>query len=522
MASQGNASGEKTVTSKQWLALFGVMLGAFMAVLDIQITNSSLKDISGAIGSSLDEGSWISTAYLVAEIIAIGISGIMADIFSIRRYLLFSATGFLVFSVMCAFCTNLSELILCRAMQGLTGGALIPLAFSTILVLLPKSKQSIGLALFGVTATFGPSIGPSIGGWLTDNYGWQWIFFINVPPGIGLIAIVWSCLEQGKSRPEMLKNLDYFGIVAMAIGLGSLEYVLEEGERKDWFGNVLIYRFAWIAGIFITLFFIRELTAKKPFLNLGLFRYKSFTLSCIIQTALGLGLYGTVFVVPEYLSSEQGYSASEIGSTLIWVGIPQLFILPFVPKLIKIFDIRIVIGVGAFFFAFSCYLNAFLDPDYARPQFVFSNIVRSLGQPLMLIPLLSVATADIPAKESGSASALFNMTRNLGGSIGIALLSTLITNREHLHSVRIGSTVTAGSPELAPRLTALTNMLLMKGLDPVTASRTALKIVNASISRQSYFLAYGDAFYIIAVIMAASGFLLFFVNKPKQIRHAEG
>jgi len=194
-------AGEKEVSSHDWLALFGVMLGAFMAVLDIQITNSSLKDISGAIGSSLDEGSWISTAYLVAEIIAIGVSGIMADVFSIKRYLLFSATGFLIFSVLCAFCGNLSELIICRALQGLTGGALIPLAFSTILVLLPKSKQSIGLALFGFTATFGPSIGPSIGGWLTDNYGWQWIFFINIPPGVALIAIVGpvSSREKGAS-----------------------------------------------------------------------------------------------------------------------------------------------------------------------------------------------------------------------------------------------------------------------------------------------------------------------------------
>jgi DHA2 family multidrug resistance protein len=522
MAAQGASSGEKAVTSKEWLALFGVMLGAFMAVLDIQITNSSLKDIAGAIGSSLDEGSWISTAYLVAEIIAIGVSGIMADVFSIKRYLLFSAAGFLFFSVLCAFCTDLSELIICRALQGLTGGALIPLAFSTILVLLPKSKQSIGLALFGFTATFGPSIGPSIGGWLTDNYGWQWIFFINIPPGIALIAIVWGCLEQGKARLELLRGLDYFGILTMAIGLGSLEYVLEEGERKDWFGNVLIYRFSWIAGIFITLFFIRELTAKKPFLNLGLFKYKSFTLSCIIQTALGLGLYGTVFIVPEYLSSEQGYSAGDIGSTLIWVGIPQLFILPFVPKLIKVIDIRIVIGIGSFFFALSCYMNAFLDPDYARPQFVLSNIVRAIGQPLILIPLLSVATADIPPKDAGSASALFNMMRNLGGSIGIALLSTLVTNREHLHSVRIGSTVTAESPYVPARLEALTNMLLMKGLDPATASRTALKILDDSISKQSYFLAYSDAFYVIAAIMAASAFLLLFVNKPQHMRQAEG
>lgn len=513
------AEGEK-VTSRQWLALMGVMLGAFMAVLDIQITNSSLKDISGAIGSSIDEGSWISTAYLVAEIVIIGVSGILASTFSIKRYLLFSATGFLIFSVLCAFCGNLQELIICRALQGVTGGALIPLAFSTILKVLPKSKQSIGLAIFGMTATFGPSIGPSIGGYLTDNYGWQWIFFINIPPGIALITIVWMCLDQDPMRLELIGEMDYFGIVTMAIGLGSLEYVLEEGERKDWFGNVLIFRFAWVAGIFLILFLVRELTAKKPFLNLGLFRYRSFTLSCVIQMALGLGLYGTVFIVPEYLSSVQGYSAGEIGNTLVWVGIPQLFILPFVPKLLKVVDIRFVIGVGAFFFATSCFMNAFLDPDYAGPQFVIANIVRSLGQPLMLVPLLSLATSDIPAKESGSASALFNMMRNLGGSMGIALLSTLVTNREHLHSVRIGSTVTAETPMVTARLEALTQMLLLKGLDPTTAGRTALKILNGSVSEQSFLLAFGDAFYVIGIVMAASAGLLLFVKKPQRLATA--
>jgi DHA2 family multidrug resistance protein len=497
------------------------MLGAFMAVLDIQITNSSLNDISGAIGSSIDEGSWISTAYLVAEIVAIGISGIMAATFSIKRYLLFCATGFLVFSLLCAFCGSLGELIVCRALQGIFGGALIPLAFSTILVLLPPSKQSIGLALFGMTATFGPSIGPSIGGWLTDNYGWQWIFFINLPPGLALIAIVWFCLEADPMKLELLGEMDYFGIICMAVGLGSLEYVLEEGERKDWFGNVYIFRFAWLAGIFIILFLVRELTAKKPFLNLRLFRYRTFALSCVIQTALGLGLYGTVFVVPEYLSIVQHYSASEIGSTLVWVGIPQLFILPFVPKLIKLIDIRLVIATGAFFFALSCFMNAFLDPDYARPQFVFSNIIRSLGQPLFLVPLLSLATADIPKKEAGSASALFNMMRNLGGSVGIAMLSTLVTNREHLHSVRIGSTVTAETAQVQQRLESMTSLLLAKGLDPVTAARSALKLLNGAIQEQSYLLAYSDAFYVIGWILAGSAVLLFFVPKPKRIAQAE-
>lgn len=513
--------GDKQVTTREWIALFGAMLGAFMAVLDIQITNSSLNDISGAIGSSIDEGSWISTAYLCAEIVAIGISGIMASTFSIRRYLLVSATGFLVFSLLCAFCGNLQELIICRALQGLFGGALIPLAFNIILQVLPTAKQPVGLAIFGMTATLGPSIGPSIGGWLTDNWGWQWIFFINLPPGLALIGIIWSFLDQDELHPDRLAGMDYFGIITMAIGLGSLEYVLEEGNRKDWLGNPVIYRFSWIAGIFITLFLIRELTAKKPFLNLRLFKYRTFALSCIIQTALGVGLYGSVFVVPEYLSIVQKYSAGQIGSTLIWAGIPQLFILPFVPRLIKIIDIRLVIAFGAFMFSASCFMNAFLDPDYARPQFIFANIIRSLGQPLFLIPLLSMATADIPKKEAGSASAIFNMMRNLGGSLGIALLSTLVTNREHLHSVRIGSSVTADAPLVHQRLDFLNSILLAKGLDPTTAMHTALKILNQSVQEQSYLLAFSDSFYVIGMVLGVSILLLLFIPKPKAIQRAE-
>jgi DHA2 family multidrug resistance protein len=514
-------AGEKQVTTREWIALFGAMLGAFMAVLDIQITNSSLNDIAGAIGSSIDEGSWISTAYLVAEIVAIGISGVMAATFSIRRYLLLSATGFLIFSLLCAFCGNLQELIACRALQGLFGGALIPLAFNIILVLLPPSKQTIGLAIFGMTAIFGPSIGPSIGGWLTDNWGWQWIFFINLPPGVALIAIIYFFLKQDPMKLELLGQMDYFGIASMAIGLGSLEYVLEEGERKDWFGNPIIFRFAWIAGIFITLFLVRELTAKKPFINLRLFKYRTFALSCVIQTALGLGLYGSVFVTPEYLSLVQKYSASEIGSTLIWVGIPQLFILPFVPKLIKLVDIRLVIAVGGALFSLSCFMNAFLDPDYARPQFVFANIIRSLGQPLFLIPLLSMATSDIPRSEAGSASALFNMTRNLGGSVGIALLSTLITNREHLHSVRLGSLVTPDSPYVQQRLDYATSLFLAKGLDPVAASESALKLLGSAVQKQAYLMAFSDAFYVIGAILGGCLVLLVFIPKPKQLKPAE-
>ncbi len=513
MAEEAQRTAEQKVTGKNWLGLCGVMLGAFMAVLDIQITNSSLNDISGALGSSITEGSWISTAYLVAEIVAIGISGIMARIFSIKRYLIFSATGFLIFSVLCAFSTDLNMMIFFRACQGLTGGALIPLAFNVILTLLPPSKQPIGMAIFGMTATFGPSIGPTIGGWLTDNYGWQWIFYINIVPGLVMLAIIWFCLEKEPMDLSLLKGLDYFGILAMAIGLGSLEYVLEEGERKDWFGNPIIVDFSWIAGIFIVLFLIREVTAKNPFLQLGVFRHRSFTFSVLIMAVLGLGLYGTVYLVPLYLAQVQHYSALEIGETLMWVGIPQLFIIPFIPKLMRFIDVRLIIGVGLVLFGISCLMDAFMDLNFAMDQFRISNIVRALGQPLVIIPLLSVATAGLPKEETGSASAIFNMMRNLGGSVGIALLSTLVTRREQFHSVRIGETVTLLTPQVIARISSLDSMLRGKGLDPTTAHDTALTILNGQVQTESFIMAYSESFLVVGLIMLGTLSALIFLPK---------
>lgn len=520
MAAQAKRMSEHKVSGKNWLALFGVMLGAFMAVLDIQITNSSLNDISGALGSSITEGSWISTAYLVAEIVAIGISGIMAKIFSLKRYLIFSATGFLVFSVLCAFSTDLNMMIFFRACQGITGGALIPLAFNAILTLLPPAKQSIGMAIFGLTATFGPSIGPTIGGWLTDNYGWQWIFYINIVPGLFMLAILWFCLESKPMDLSLLRSLDYFGIITMAIGLGSLEYVLEEGERKDWFGNPIITDFAWIAGIFIILFLIRELTAKNPFLQLEVFRHRSFSFATLIMTVLGLGLYGTVYLVPLYLSQVQHYSALQIGETLMWVGVPQLFIIPFIPKLMRLIDVRLIIGFGLVIFGISCLMDAFMDANFAKDQFRVSNIVRALGQPLVLIPLLSVATAGLPKGEIGSASAIFNMMRNLGGSIGIALLSTLVTRREQFHSVRIGETVTLLTPRVIARISSLESMLRGKGLDRTTAHGTALTVLNGQVQTQSLIMAYSESFFVVGLLLLGTLSALIFLPKLAKTKGA--
>src|SRR5580698_5274911 len=264
------------VSAKTWLAVFGATLGAFMAVLNIQIVNASLADIQGGIGAGIDDGGWISTSYLIAEIVVIPLSGWLAQVFSVRVYLLTNAVLFLVFSAACALAQNLPQMIVIRAFQGFTGGVLIPLAFTLIITLLPKAKQPIGLALFALSATFAPAIGPTIGGYLTENWGWQYIFYVNLVPGAIMIGMLWLSLEAKPMKLSLLRQGDWPGIVTMAIGLGALQTVLEEGNKDDWFGSDFIVRLSVIAVVSLALFFWVELTSQKPLLNLRLLARRNF------------------------------------------------------------------------------------------------------------------------------------------------------------------------------------------------------------------------------------------------------
>jgi DHA2 family multidrug resistance protein len=417
MMSTATQPASDRVPLKTWIGVLGTVLGAFMAVLDIQITNSSLKDIQAALGATLEEGSWISTAYLVAEIVVIPLTGWLSQVFSVRRYLLVNAALFVFFSVCCAWAWSLPSMIVFRALQGFTGGVLIPMAFAILLTTLPPSKVPVGMALFAITATFAPSIGPTFGGWLTENFSWHYVFYINLVPGALLLLAVWYAIDPKPMQLRLLKDGDWFGILSMAIGLGSLQVVLEEGTRKDWFGSALIVRLTAIAIVFLIAFFIIELTRKKPFINLRLLTERNFGLASIINVALGLGLYGTVYIMPLYLSQIQGYNAMQIGEVLMWVGLPQLFIIPFVPRIMKRVDMRLLIAIGVSLFAVSCFMNSTLTNQSAIDQVKWAQLVRALGQPLIMVPLSTIATAALPPSQAGSASGLFNMMRNLGGSI---------------------------------------------------------------------------------------------------------
>jgi DHA2 family multidrug resistance protein len=503
------------VSFKTWLGVFGTVLGAFMAVLDIQITNSSLKDIQAALGATLEEGSWISTAYLVAEIVVIPLTGWLSQVFSVRRYLLVNATLFVGFSMLCAMAWNLPSMIVFRALQGFCGGVLIPMAFTVLLTTLPANKQPIGMALFAITATFAPSIGPTLGGWLTENFSWHYVFYINLVPGCLLMAAVWYAIDRKPMQLNLLKGGDWGGIFAMAIGLGSLQVVLEEGTRKDWFSSQMIVQLTAIAVIFLAIFLWIELTRKQPFINLSLLTHRNFGLASIINVSLGLGLYGTVYIMPLYLSQIQNYSAMQIGEVLMWLGLPQLLIIPFIPKLMQRIDMRLLIGVGVSLFAVSCFMNSSLTNLSAIDQLRWSQLVRAAGQPLIMVPISTIATAGLPPAQAGSASGLFNMMRNLGGSIGIAAIATLLTRREQFHSNRLGETVSLYDSATQERINQMTQFFISKGADFVTAQQQAIAAVSTVVHREASVMAYNDCFYFIAVALLLSGLAIIFLKRVK-------
>ncbi len=503
---------------RMWTAVVGSTLGAFMAVLNIQIVNASLADIQGAIGAGTDDGGWISTSYLIAEIVVIPLSAWLARVFSVRIYLLTNAIFFLLFSVGCAFAANLQQMIVLRAIQGFSGGVLIPMAFTIIITLLPKPKQPIGLALFALSATFAPAIGPTIGGYLTENWGWEYIFYVNLVPGILMVGMLWASLDRAPMNLSLLAKGDWPGIITMAVGLAALQTVLEEGNKDDWFGSPFIVRLSVIATVSLTLFLIIELRAAHPLLNLRLLARRNFGFGIVANFLMGVALYGSVFILPIYLTRIQGYNSEQIGMVLAWTGIPQLILIPLVPRLMKRVDARLLIVVGFALFAASNFMNIYMTSNYASDQLFWPNIVRAVGQALAFTPLTAIATAGIEQENAGSASALFNMMRNLGGAVGIAALQTFLTKREQFHSNILTNSVSAFEEATRARVANLTNYFMNHGVsDQALATHKAIVAIAASLRKQANIMAFSDTFFLLGVALVIALVASLLLKKPGHL-----
>jgi MFS transporter, DHA2 family, multidrug resistance protein len=517
-AAQPAAPASPTVSARTWVAVLGATLGAFMAVLNIQIVNASLADIQGAIGAGIDDGGWISTSYLIAEIVVIPLSGWLAQVFSVRLYLLTNAVLFLLLSAACALAQDLPQMIALRAVQGFTGGVLIPMAFTLIITLLPKAKQPIGLALFALSATFAPAIGPTIGGYLTENWGWQYIFYVNLAPGAVMVGMLYFSLDAKPMKLSLLREGDWPGIITMAIGLSALQTVLEEGNKDDWFGSSFIVRLSVIAAVSLTVFLWIELTAKKPLLNLRLLFRRNFGFGSVANFLLGIALYGSVYILPVYLSRIQGYNAEQIGMVLAWTGLPQLVLIPLVPRLMQRFDSRLVIGVGFTLFAASNFMNIYMTTDYATDQLFWPDVVRAIGQALVMAPLSAVATAGIEPENAGSASGLFNMMRNLGGAVGIAALQTFLTKREQFHSNVLMQSVSIFEQATRTRIDQLTQYFVNHGvIDRADAMHRAYVAVGNIVQKQAFILAFSDTFYLLGAALIIALVATLMLRKPDHL-----
>jgi MFS transporter, DHA2 family, multidrug resistance protein len=499
-----------------WIAVIAAMIGSFMAILNIQITNASLLNIEGGIGTGVDNGSWISTSYLIGEIIVIPLTDFLSRVFSFRRYMLASAALFAAFSVACAFTHDLPSMIAMRGLQGFAGGVLIPMAFTLVLTKLPKPQQPIGLAIFALSVTFAPAIGPTIGGYLTENYGWQTIFFVNVVPTIVMVSALYLTLERKPMQLALLREGDWAGILTMAVGLSALQTVLEEGNKDDWFSSPFILRLAVVAAVSLSLFIWIELSVEKPLLRLRLLKQRNFGFGTIAVTLLGFALFGSVYILPAYLGQAQGYNSEQIGAVLAWTGLPQLLLIPLVPKLMQRFDTRYIAITGLLIFAYSCFMNTAMSPDYAGDQLWIPNIVRAIGQAMVLTPLTSVTTGGIAPQDAAAASGISNMLRNLGGAIGTAVLATVITKREQFHSNIIGQSVTLSREEVRGRIAQLTNFFIAHGVpDPAAAGQQAIVALGKAVKQQALVMGFSDTFAVIGAVLVFAAIAVLFTRKVK-------
>ncbi|BEV00580.1 MDR family MFS transporter [Novosphingobium olei] len=481
-----------------WLAVFAGAIGALMATLDISIVNSSLPTIQGEIGASSTEGTWIATSYLVAEIVIIPLTGWLERVFGLRRFLLIAALLFTAFSILCGLSTSLTQMIIGRVGQGFTGGAMIPTGMTIIATRLPRHQQPVGTAMFGSTLILGPVLGPLAGGWLTENLSWHYAFFINVPICIILMVFLLVGLKGAKARLDELWSADWLGIAGMALGLGGLTVVLEEGNREQWFQSTLIWQLTAVTVVGFILIGVGQLTARRPVVKLALLRNRAFASVFVLGLLIGAVLYGTSYVIPQFLAAVAGYNALQSGQIVFLSGIPAAMMMPLFPLLITRIDLRVAVGMGMLIMATSCYLDTTLTLTSDGSDFVVSQLMRGLGQALCMLFLNQAALASVDADDAGDASGLFNAARNLGGSISLALLATLQERRLDFHHWTLNASLGSNDPSVQDWVSS---QAMSAGGGPEGLA-TAIRSIDGTVLQQALVMAFSDEFIALVVAIA--------------------
>ncbi len=511
---------EPVVTPKLIAAFVALATGMFMAILDIQIVASSLTEIQAGLSASSSEIAWVQTAYLVAEIVMIPLTGFLSRALSTRYLFAICAAGFTVFSVLCASATSIDEMIVWRAAQGFIGGAMIPVVFSAAFTAFPKDRTAMVAAIVGLIATLAPTVGPTVGGYLTSTFSWHWLFLINVVPGILVTVAVLVFVDFDEPDLSLLRRIDWTGLITLAACLGSLEYVLEEGAGNDWFNDQTIVSFSVVAVVSGVAFFWRAFTAAEPIVDMRAFADRNFWTGSLFSFVLGVGLYGLVFLLPIYLASVRGYDALQIGETVFVTGVFMMLAAPLAGGLATKVDPRLLIAFGLALFGLSCFQLVPLTGDWAFWELFASQAVRGFAMMFCMVPSSVLALGTLPPERVKNASGLFNLTRNLGGAFGLAILTTLLNKRTDLHIARLHEAVNWAHSAATEQLATLTQGF--SGVLGADAGQQALMVLQNRVRGQALVMAFSDVFLILAVLFAAVVLLVPLARKPREEAAAAG
>src|SRR5581483_8738209 len=517
-ASAGAASADDRIDPTKLAAFLAMVFGMFMAILDIQIVSASLSEIQAGLAASSDEISWVQTAYLVAEVVAIPLSGFLSRALGTRALFAISAAGFTFASFMCGMTSSIDQMIFRRAIQGFIGGGMIPTVFASSFLIFPPSKQPVITPLIGLVATLAPTIGPTVGGYLTDAMSWHWLFFVNVIPGIAVTIAVLLLVDFDRPNYALFEHFDWWGLLSMAGFLGALEYVLEEGPKNDWLDDSTITLFATISALSAAAFFVRVLTARAPIVDLSSFGNRNFALGSLFSFVLGIGLYGLTYLYPVYLAQIRGYDALMIGETMFVSGLAMFSTAPIAGRLVTKVDPRFMLMAGFLFFAAGTFWMVWITKDWDFWELFWPQIFRGVGLMLAIIPITNTALGTLPPERIKNASGLFNLTRNLGGAVGLALLNTVLNDRTDLHISRLHEAVTFANGAANETLATLANRFAGAG----EAQAMALKQLTMMVHQQAVVMAFADVFALLTVLFVVLAGLGIVMKRPAPPSAAGG
>ncbi|MEG3900026.1 MULTISPECIES: DHA2 family efflux MFS transporter permease subunit [unclassified Microcoleus] len=498
----------------KWAIALTASLGAILEVIDTSIVNVALTDMQATLGATVTEIAWVVTGYAIANVVMIPLSAWLGDFFGKKTYFVFSMIGFTAASVLCGLSINLPVLVVARILQGLCGGGLLAKAQAILFETFPPAEQGLAQSVFGVGVISGPAIGPTLGGYLTDTLGWRWIFFINLP--VGIVAVIMAIVflrPDSKQHGRSQQKVDWTGIVLLCIAVGSLQAFLEEGEKENWFESGFIALLAFVAVVGLFLFIWRELSTKAPAVDLRVLRHKSLAAGSLYSGILGMGLYGALFAIPLFAQGVLRFSAMQTGFLLAPGALASAIIMVLLGKISTKVDARILIALGAGGTAAVMFELAKITPQTGTDDLFWPLIWRGATTVLMFLPLSLATLGSIPKEDVSAGSGFYNLTRQLGGSIGIAILTSLLARREAFHRAILLAKLTPYDPETTERLSALTGLFQSRGSDAATAQQQALAALSQLVNTQAAVLSYADIFRFVGIVFLCSLPLLLFLGK---------